>query len=243
MTYLSNYTRPNIACVVGRLNRYTHNPNNTHWYAVVKLFKYLKDTINYNLCYSGILPVLEGFCDANWITDTMDTKLTNGYVFIDFILGGGAIFWKSTKQTCEAHSTIKAKFIALEKASAKAEWLRNLANIHLWSGPVQSVFILCDNHVAIARTKNSTYNGKNRHIRLIHNIVRRMLNSGIILLKFVKSKKNLTDPLIKPLNRKVVRDTSKRMRLIAQSWVDTMETQPMSLKIPWSRFKWVRTKS
>lgn len=46
------------------------------------------------------------------------------------------------------------------------------------------VSILCDNQVAIARAKNNTYNEKNKHIRLRHNIVKRMLNNDIISLNF-----------------------------------------------------------
>ena len=31
LMHLMNYTRPNIAYVVGRLSRYTHCPNKDHW--------------------------------------------------------------------------------------------------------------------------------------------------------------------------------------------------------------------
>ncbi|RVX14319.1 Retrovirus-related Pol polyprotein from transposon TNT 1-94 [Vitis vinifera] len=44
------------------------------------------------------------------------------------------VSWKSTKQTCITRSTMEAEFIALEKASSEAEWLRNLlADIPLWT--------------------------------------------------------------------------------------------------------------
>jgi len=38
-------------------------------------------------------------CDANWISDNDKTNSTSGY---GFTLGGGAIFCKSSKQTCDA---------------------------------------------------------------------------------------------------------------------------------------------
>lgn len=50
-------------------------------------------------------------------------KSTSGYVFA---IGGGAMTWKSSKQTCIARSTMDAELIALEKACSKAEWHRNL---------------------------------------------------------------------------------------------------------------------
>ena len=48
--------------------------------------------------------ILEGYCDANWIIDTKDTKSTSGYVFT---LDGAAVSWKSSKQSCIARSTME----------------------------------------------------------------------------------------------------------------------------------------
>jgi len=62
--------------------------------------------------------MLEGFCDANWVSNNDEISSTCGYVFI---LGGGAVSWKSAKQTCIARSTMESKFIALELAGQEAE--------------------------------------------------------------------------------------------------------------------------
>ena len=48
------------------------------------------------------------------------------------------------------------------------------------------------------------YNGKFRHIRRRHNIIRQLLLTGVIFLNYVKSKDNITDPLTKGLNRELV---------------------------------------
>ena len=72
--------------------------------------------------YTEYPVVLEGYCDANWITSNKDIKSTSGYVFT---LGGAAVSWKSSKQTCIARSTMESEFIALDKAGEEAEWLRN----------------------------------------------------------------------------------------------------------------------
>ncbi|KAL0423210.1 UNVERIFIED_CONTAM: Retrovirus-related Pol polyprotein from transposon TNT 1-94 [Sesamum radiatum] len=121
--FLMNYTRPDIAYAVSRLSRYTHNPNKEHWVALRRLLKYLKGTINLCLYFNKYPGVLEGFCDANWVTDNDEVSSTSGY---DFTLGGGAISWKFAKQTCIARSTMESEFIALELAGQEAEWLRNL---------------------------------------------------------------------------------------------------------------------
>ena len=72
----------------------------------------------------------------------------------------------------------------------------------------------CDSQATIAKTKSKIFNGKNRHIRLRHNIMRQLLETGIISLEFVRSELNLDDPLTKPLNKKLVEETSKGMGLM-----------------------------
>ncbi|KAL0551779.1 hypothetical protein IC582_010868 [Cucumis melo] len=108
LMYLINYTRPDIAYAVSRLSRYTHNPDRYHWDALRHLLRYLK--INYCLYFKKISIILEGYCDANRVRDNDEVKSTSGYVFL---LRGGAISWKSAKQTYIARSTLEFEFIAL----------------------------------------------------------------------------------------------------------------------------------
>jgi hypothetical protein len=52
-------------------------------------------------------PRIIGFSDSNYAED--DRKSTSGYVFT---LAGGAISWKSCKQTVTTSSTMYAEFVA-----------------------------------------------------------------------------------------------------------------------------------
>ncbi|KAL0537256.1 hypothetical protein IC582_026232 [Cucumis melo] len=132
--YLMNYTRPDIAYAVSRLSRYTHNPDRYHWDALRHLLRYLKGTIDYYLHFNKFPVVLEGYCDANRVTDNDEVNSTSGYIFL---LGGRAISWKSAKQTCIARSTMESEFIALEFAGQEAEWIKNLlGDVSLWGTSV-----------------------------------------------------------------------------------------------------------
>ena len=163
LMYIMNCTRPDLAYSISRLSRYSSNPSKDHWNALVRVLKYLKHTINYGLHYTKYPPVLEGYSDANWISGSTESKSTSGYVFT---LGGAAVSWKSSKQTCIARSTMESEFIALDKAAEEAEWLRNfLEDIPLWPKPLTALCIHCDSMAAIHRAKNKIYNGKSRHIR------------------------------------------------------------------------------
>ena len=70
---------------------------------MVRVMRYLKYTLNYGLHYTRYPFVLREYNDVNWIFVTKDTKSMSGYVFT---FGGADVFWKSTKQTCIARSTI-----------------------------------------------------------------------------------------------------------------------------------------
>ena len=139
-------------------------------------------------------------------------KSTSGYAFI---LGGSAVSWKSTKKTYITRSTMEFEFIALENASSELEWLRNLlADILLWTRPVMSVSMRCDSQATIAKDKSKIFNGNNKHIRLRHNIVQKLLETRVIFLEFVRLELNLADHLTKPLNKKLVEETSRWMGLM-----------------------------
>ncbi|CAH9068398.1 unnamed protein product [Cuscuta epithymum] len=213
LLHLMNYTRPDIAYAVGRLSRYTHNPSGDHWTALRRLLRYLRGTMNYGIFYRGLPAVLEGYSDANWVSDSDEIKSNTGYIFT---LGGGAIMWKSTKQSLISRSTMESELIALEVTSSEVEWLKNfLAEIPVGTKPTPSVSILCDCQSAINTAKKMCYNGKNRHIRLRHKVIKRLLKNGIISINFVRSEGNLADPLTKALGRKMISETSREMGLVS----------------------------
>ena len=211
LMYLTNCTRPDLAHSVNVLSRYTSNPGHIHWKAITRVLNYIRFTKNYGLHYGSEPAVLEGYTDANWISDSKNSKSTSGYVFT---LGGAAISWKSSKQTVLARSTMESEFIALDKAAEEAEHLRNfLEDIPMWEKPVSSIRIHCDNQSAIARANNSLYNGKSRHIRRRHKTIRQLISSGVISLDYIKSADNLADPFTKGLTRDQVLKSSIGMGL------------------------------
>ncbi|KAF3652463.1 putative 17.9 kDa class I heat shock protein-like [Capsicum annuum] len=186
--------------------------SDSHRFGHLKSFKYMEFGIAKTpLDVSFALRKNEGYSDANWITGSNKVKSTSGYVFT---IGGGAVSWKSSKQTCIARSTMESEFIALDKAGEEAEWLRNfLEDIPYWPKSVAPVCIHCDGQAAIGRAGSMMYNGKSRHIRRRHNTVIELLSSGIITIDYVKSKDNVSDPLTKGLSREGVERTSKGMGL------------------------------
>ncbi|KAK1407693.1 hypothetical protein QVD17_39315 [Tagetes erecta] len=211
LMYAMISTRPDIAYAVGKLSRYTSNPSTHHWQAINRLFKYLKGTMNYSLCYSGFPSVLEGYSDASWITNMEDYSSTSGWVFL---LGGGAISWASKKQTCITSSTMESEFVALAAAGKEAEWLRNLIfEIPLWSKPISPISIRCDSAATLAKAYSQVNNDKSRHLGVRHGMIRELIMNGVISIEFVRSEYNMADHLTKGLGRDLVNKSAKGMGL------------------------------
>jgi len=99
-------------------------------------------------------------------------------------------------------------------AGQEAKWLKGLlTDTPLWGKQSTPISLHCHSQAAIKVMHNSVYNEKKRHIRIRHGAVTQLLKHGVISLEYVRSKKNLVDPLTKGLRRRVVLESSKGMGL------------------------------
>jgi hypothetical protein len=80
--YLASAMRPNILYVVSKLSKFVSKPGDDHWRALERVLHYLKGTMSYGIHYTENSRVLEGYCDANWISDADELYATSGYVFL-----------------------------------------------------------------------------------------------------------------------------------------------------------------
>ena len=78
-----------------------------------------------------------------------------------------------------------------------------------------AISIHCDSQSTISMTQNIMYNSNSRHIRRRHNTIRQLISTGVISVDYIKSKDNIADLLTKGLNRKLVKKSSRGMRLKA----------------------------
>ena len=95
LMHLMHCTHPIIIFAVGVLSRFTHASDQVHCDAISRVLKYLGG-MKYALSYKSFSATLEGYTDANWITNSNETKSTSGWIFTP---NGGTISWGSKKQT------------------------------------------------------------------------------------------------------------------------------------------------
>jgi hypothetical protein len=208
LMYLAGATRPDISYAVSKLSRFTSNLGDDHWKALEGVLRYLRGTTSFRIHYSWCPPALEAYSDSNWILDADETKAMSGYVFM---FAGAAVSWRSCKQTVLTKSTTEAKLVALETTTNEGEWLRELLmDLPFVDKPVPPILLYCDNQSMLAQVVNTKDNSKsNKHIKCRLKSVRKMKNSGVIAVSYVKKENNLADPFIKGLPRNVISMISK----------------------------------
>ncbi|GJV14320.1 retrotransposon protein, putative, ty1-copia subclass [Tanacetum coccineum] len=152
--YAVRCTRPDVAFAQNLVSRYQQNPGKLHWVAVKHILKYLRNTRDMFLVYGG-KPDTElnvtGFCDASWQCDKDDTKSQTGYVFV---VNGGAVDWKSKKQTTIAMSATQAEYMAASEAAMEAVWIRKfVGDLGVMPSIKEPINMYCDNSAAIIFAK------------------------------------------------------------------------------------------
>jgi hypothetical protein len=193
-------TRPDVAYPISVTSRFQANPGMSHWTAVKNILKYLRRTKDSILVYGGDQElVVNGYTDASFQTDRDDSKSQSGFVFL---LNGGAVSWKSSKQDTTADSVTEAEYLAAAEAAKESVWIKEflteLEVVPSISGPVD---LYCDNTGAIALSKEPRSHKQTRHILRRYHLIRQFVNDGWIKIKKVDGVANTADPLTKPLSR------------------------------------------
>ncbi|KAJ9679813.1 hypothetical protein PVL29_021660 [Vitis rotundifolia] len=213
LMYAQVCTRPDIAFVVGVLGRYLSNPGSQHWKAAKKVLRYLQGTKDFMLTYrrTNILDVV-GFCDADFAGCIDDKKSTTGYIFM---MAGGAVSWKSVKQTLTASSTMEAEYVACYEACCHAIWMRNFISA---LGVVDSISrplkLFCDNSAAVAFSKNTRSISRSKHIDVKFYFVKEKVAESLIDIEHMSTKSMLADPLTKGLPIVVFQEHVSQMGLL-----------------------------
>lgn len=216
LMYAQTCTRPDISFAVGMLGRYQSNPGMDHWKAAKKVLRYLQGTKDHMLTYrrSDHIEVV-GYSDSDYAGCVDSRKSTFGYVFL---LSGGAISWKSAKQSVIATSTMEAEFVACFEASIHALWLRNFI---LGLGIVDSIErplrIYCDNSAAVFFSKNDKYSKGAKHMDLKYLAVKEEVQKHRVSIEHIGTDMMIADPLTKGLPPKTFSGHAVEMGIIDKS--------------------------
>lgn len=141
--------------------------------------------------------VVEGYTDASFQTDRDDYRSQSGYVFR---LNGGAVSWKSSKQSTVADSTTESEYLAAVEAAKEAVWIKKfLTELDIVPSVLEGIELFCDNNGAIAQAKEPRSHNKSKHVMRKYHLIREIVDRKDVRICKVHTDENVADPLTKPL--------------------------------------------
>nr|GEV37813.1 hypothetical protein [Tanacetum cinerariifolium] len=153
------------------------------------------------------------YCDAGFETNRDDIKSQTRYVFV---LNGGTVDWKSSKQRTTTMSAIEAEYIATSEAAMEAVWIKKfISELGIVPTINNLIKMYYDNSVALLIANElRVQKGAVHYHRRYHN-VREYIKLGKIYLFKVHTDSNLVDLFTKalPKEKLTLHDRSIGLRL------------------------------
>jgi hypothetical protein len=153
-----------------------------------------------------------GYADADYAGCVDSKKSTSGYIFA---LAGGAISWKSSKQTTTASSTMQAKYMACYEATGQDVWLKNfIPGLKVVDSISKPLLLYCDNEPAVFYSNNNKLSAATKHIDIKYFVVKDRVQDHTIDVKHISTTRMLADPLTKGLPPSIFREHVAGMGLL-----------------------------
>ncbi|GJV07638.1 hypothetical protein Tco_1345294 [Tanacetum coccineum] len=167
LMYLTS-SRPDIMFVVCACPRYQVNPKVSHFFAVKRIFRYLKGQLKLGFWYPKDSPFdLVAYTDSDYARASLDRKSTTGGCQF---LGCRLISWQCKKQIVVANSITEAEYIAASN---------------------------CYGQSTIYIVKNPVFHSKTKHIEIRHHCIRDSNKKKLIQMIRIHTDQNVADLLIK----------------------------------------------
>jgi hypothetical protein len=110
------------------------------------------------------------------------------------------VSWSSKKQNSVALSTSEAEYVAAGACCAQLLWMKQ--TLRDYGYEFTKIPLLCDNESAIKLAKNPVHHSRTKHIEIRHHFLRDHQLKGDIVLRHVRTHKQLADIFTKPLDEK-----------------------------------------
>ena len=164
-----------------------------------RVLRYISGTRNVGLTFGSVQNTsVTGYSDADWGGCKTTRKSTSGFVYL---MAGGAVSWRSRKQTVTATSSCEAEYIATCTASKEAVWLSRLvADMQGLSEP-DPITLNVYNQGCIDTIRNQAINQRNKHVDIQYHYVRDVAERDQVRFKYCPTELMTADTLTKPLDR------------------------------------------
>ncbi|XRB17138.1 hypothetical protein RI054_14g69830 [Pseudoscourfieldia marina] len=196
LLWVARCTRPDICVALTMLSRASCKPDPTHWTALVKVLKYLMNTINRGLMfYPDDNNTLRSITDASLGNDKPTGRSISG----QFVLHGKTLLdWHSRHQPYVTLHSGEAETVAC--ASGCANLMYWIQLFEQMDGKRPVAHALTDSTTARNFLTTPLHTSQMKHIRIKLFFVRELVKAGYFLLLHIAGADNPSDLLTKPLS-------------------------------------------
>jgi hypothetical protein len=211
-------TRPDLAFALSFLSQFLEDPREAHYKAARHTLRYISTTKDQHLILGQNNLKQEpneliGFSDSDW----NGSKSWNSYS-ASIIYVHGTVGWRSHKQQSVALSSAEGEYVSLSDSSQDLLWCKNvLEELHI----LPKLTLCTDNQSAIAIASNPIYHHGTLHINFRYHFIRDHIESKLITLKYLQTKKKQAALLTKNLTEG--KTTLHRTKLLGEQCKSSKE--------------------
>jgi histone deacetylase 1/2 len=207
-------TRPDLCFSVNKVCQYLHAPTTTHWTAVKRILRYIKDTLGVGLSFQrSSSTLLSAFSDADWAGCPDDRRSTGGFAIF---IGPNLVSWSARKQATVSRSSTEAEYKALANATAELIWVEALLG-ELGVKLQQPPCLWCDNLGATYLSANPIFHARMKHIEIDYHFVRERVACKNLEIRFISSKDQIADGFTKALPVERLNEFKRNLNLLEGS--------------------------
>ena len=214
VSYLANWTRPDVAFAVSKLARFMQAPGQKHVKELKRVLRYLRCNQDLGLAMdftsTAAKQGLYGYFDASF-ADCVDTRRST--VAFVFFFSGATISWRTKLYTFVTTSSNHSELVASALAAREAKFLLLLVcaisfntppaprSVRLLAAQKQvSADLFTDSMGVVAISRSSALSSATRHIEVADFYIRELVNRGIVTVSHVPTGEMLADALTKALS-------------------------------------------
>lgn len=197
--YLAKKTRPDIIQAVTYLaTRITHC-NRVDRDKLIRVYKYLNNTRDYELVLSPDDLHLRCYADASYATHA-DAKSHSGAVLVLGTNRTATLYVRSAKQKLVSRSSTEAELIALHDVVPQVLWMRQLLGDLGFPCAGPTTIFQDNKSTIIIGNKGNANKGKSKHIDVRYFSIKEKIDELIVKLEYLSTDRMLADFCTKPLS-------------------------------------------
>ena len=198
LMWLATMTRPDITNAVQAVARYTHEPTERLWQAIMKILSYLNGTKSLGITYVRVLGLsLNVYAYADYANKDNDRRSVSG---IAVTLRGTVVSHVSKTQRVVSLSTSEAEYIAAGDGVKEALFVRAGLSIIAPKTCGASIKVLEDNQGTKALIENPLSSARSKHIDVHFHFIRELFKARKISVEYIASAEQHADILTKALS-------------------------------------------